>query len=119
MVAEKLCPTYLEIFFYFVACTVALVAILEAYAWLLRRAALLPRPFPLLLGLFLYVVVACAFALPLFGIQVAQGARTAVGDAARWVEILGYLVSLWVPVLFFRRRHVDALKALGYFQPRR
>ena len=109
---------WLQLLTYLAVCTVALMAVLEAFAWLLRRVAPLPRPLPLLLGLLLYGLVACAFALPLFGLELVQGPRTAASEAMRSVGLLGYLVSLLLAVLFFRRRHLDTLKALGYFQPR-
>lgn len=105
---------WFQLLAYFVVCTVALMAVLEAFAWLLRRVALLPRPLPLILGLLLYGVVACAFTLPLFGLELVQGPS----EAMRSVGLLVYLVCLLLAVLFFRRRHLDALKALGYFQPR-
>ncbi|MCB1902290.1 hypothetical protein [Cognatazoarcus halotolerans] len=110
--------TWLQLLAYFAVCTVALMAVLEAFAWLLRRVALLPRPLPLLLGLLLYGVVACAFALPLFGLELVQGPSASSSEAMRSVGLVGYLVCLLLAVLFFRRRHLDTLQALGYFRPR-
>lgn len=109
---------WLQLFTYFVAWTVALIAVLEVFAWLLRRVARLPRPLPLLFGLLLYGVVACTFALPLFGLELVQGPPETSSEAMRSVGLLGYLACLLLAVLFFRRRHLEALKALGYFQPR-
>lgn len=103
---------------FLVVCTAALMVVLEAYAWFLRRVAKLPRPLPLLLGLLCYLVVAFAFALPLFGLQILLGFGAATSEFVRWVGMLGYLLSLLLAVLFFRYRHLDALKSLGYFQPR-
>lgn len=110
--------TWFQLLAYFAFCTVALIAVLEAFAWLLRRIAPLSRPLPLLLGLLLYGIVACAFALPLFGLEFAQKSSAAPNETMRSVGLLGYLVSLLLAVMFFKRRHLDALKALGYFLPR-
>jgi hypothetical protein len=107
---------WLQLLAYFAVWTTVLIAVLEAFAWLLRRVARLPRPLPLLLGLLLYGVVACAFALPLFGLELVQGPHATSSEATRSVGLLGYLVCLLLAVLFFRRRHLDALKALGHFQ---
>jgi hypothetical protein len=109
---------WFELFTYFAVCSVALIAVLEAFACLLRRVAPLPRLLPLIMGLLLYGVVACAFVLPLFGLELVQGQSAASSEAMRLVGLLGYLVCLLLAVLSFRRRHLGALKALGYFQPR-
>lgn len=103
---------------YFVACTVGLVVVLEVFAWLLRHLARLRRPFPLLLGLLLYGGVAFMFALPLIGLEFFQSQRAAASAPFRSLGLVGYLVSLLLAVLFFRRRHLHSLKGLGYFQPR-
>ncbi|ALV07386.1 hypothetical protein [Roseateles depolymerans] len=109
---------WLQLLAYFAAWTIALMAVLEVFAWLLRRVARLPRPLPLVLGLLLYGVVACTFALPLFGLELVQGPRAASSEEMRSVALMGYLVCLLLAVLFFRRRHLVALRALGYFQSR-
>jgi hypothetical protein len=106
---------WLQLLAYFVVCTVALITVLEVFAWLLRRIAHLPRPIPLLVGLLLYGFVVCAFTLPLFGLELVQGPRATSNEAMRSVGLLGYLVCLLLAVLEFWRRHASAFKALGYF----
>lgn len=109
---------WLQLLAYFAAWTLALMAVLEVFAWILRRAARLPRPLALLLGLLLYGVVGCTFALPLFGLELVQGPRAAPDENMRLVGLTAYLACLLLAVLFFRHRHLVALKALGYFQSR-
>lgn len=101
---------------YFVACTVALMAVLEVFALLLRLVAHLPRPFPLIFGILLYVAVACTYALPLFGLEIVLGLQAS--EPMRLAGLTGYLVCLLIATLYFRHRHLYALKALGYFQSR-
>ncbi|MDP3871128.1 MAG: hypothetical protein Q8Q80_00570 [Methyloversatilis sp.] len=103
---------------YFASWAVALMAVLEVYASLLRHVARLPRPLPLLLGLLLYAVLASAFALALFALEFVLGTQEESDEFVRSVGLVGYLMCLLLGALFFRRRHFDALKKLGYFQPR-
>lgn len=109
---------WIQLLAYFAVWTVALLAILEAYAWLLRRVARLPRPLPLLLGLLLYAVLACAFALALLALEFVLSTQEESDELVRSVGLVGYLICLLLGALFFKRRHLDALKGLGYFQPR-
>lgn len=103
---------------YFAAWTVALMAILEAYAWLLRHVARLLRPLPLLFGLLLYAALACTFALALFALEFVLGPKEESDELLRSVGLVGYLICLLFGVLFFKHRHLDALRGLGYFKPR-
>jgi len=110
---------WFQLLVYFAVWTVVLMAVLEGFAWLLCRVARLPRPLPLLFGLLLYGVVAFTFALPLFGLEIIQGPRETSSETIRSVGLLGYLACLLLAVLFFKYRHLDALKALGYFKSRK
>ena len=106
---------WLKLIAYLVICTVGLMVVLEGYAWLLRRVARLPHPLLLLLGILLYCVIACLFALPGFGLELVLGSLYAY-DTIRYVGIIGWGVSLWIAALFFRYRHLAVLKSHGYFQ---
>lgn len=107
---------WIQLLAYFVVCTVVLIAVFEVFAWLLRRIVCLARPFPLLIGILLYVIIACVFVLPLFGLEFLQRPYLASFELVRLVGGVGYLTSLLLAVLFFRHRHLDALKSLGYFR---
>ena len=109
---------WIQLSLYFVVWTVVLMAVLEGFAWLLCRVARLPRPLPLVLGLLLYGVVAGTFFLGIFALEILQGPLTSHSETDREVFLLGYLACWFVGILFFRHRHLDALKSLGYFQPR-
>jgi hypothetical protein len=109
---------WFQLLAYFAVWAVVLMIVLEGFAWLLYRVARLPRPFPLLFGLLLYGVEACIFALPLLGLEIVQGPPKTSSEAIRSVGLVGYLVCLLLAVLFFRHRHLNALRALGYFQPK-
>jgi hypothetical protein len=109
---------WIKLLAYLTVWTVVLMAVLEAYAWLLRCVARLSRPLPLLLGLLLYVVLACAFALALFVLDFVLGPPEESGELVRSVGLVGYLICLLLGAMFFKRRHLNTLKALGYFQPR-
>ncbi len=107
---------WLKLVGFFVAATVSLLVVMEVFAWLLRLVARLPRPFPLLLGILLYGVVACAFAFIFFGLEFVLGPQAS--ETLRLVGLTGYLVCLLLVTLIFRHRHLHALKVLGYYQPR-
>ena len=109
---------WIQLLGYFIVWTIVLMGVLEVFARCLRHFARLPRLFALLLSLVLYGVVACVFALPLFGLELVQPRAATHSEAVRMAGLIAYLVSLLLAVLFFRRRHLDTLKALGYFQPR-
>ncbi len=107
---------WFQLVLFLVAATVLLMVVMEGFALLLRQVARLPRPFPLLLGISLYVVVAFAFGLVVFGLEFVLGPQAS--ETLRLVGLTGYLVCLWLVILIFRHRHLDALKKLGYYQPR-
>lgn len=108
---------WLHLFVYLIVWTITLIGVLEAYAWLLRLVARLPRPLPLVLGLLLYVTVACICALVFYVPEFVLGPRES-SELAREMWMGGYLVSAFLAILVFRHRHLDALKKLGYYQPR-
>lgn len=101
--------------FYFLVWTGAIIAVLEGFAWLLGRVARLPRPFPLMLGILFYGIVASTFFLGIFGLEILQGPLTSHNETDREIFLIVYLACWLVGILFFRRRHLDTLKSLGYF----
>jgi hypothetical protein len=118
VVLKKNSMNWVQLSLYFVVWTVVLMAVLEGFAWLLCRVARLPRPFPLVLGLLLYGVVAGTFFLGILGLEILQGPLISHNQTDREVFLLGYLACWLIGILFFRHRHLDALRALGYFQSR-
>ena len=105
---------WLKLITYFTVWAVVLIMAIEIYSWLLRRAARLPAPAPLILGLISYVAVAGTYALPLLGLELIQGSQP--DETLRLVNLSLYLACILIPTWYFRRRHLDTLKAMGYFR---
>ena len=101
--------------------TVALMAVFEAYAWLLRRMASLPSKLPLLFGYSLYCVIGgVIFVLPIFGFELILGQGTFPAPHQPQIAIMVVATVNGSPILaywLFQRRHMSSLKELGYFLP--
>lgn len=109
---------WIQLFIYDAFCAAAAMIVLEIFALMLRLVANFPRPLPLLFGLILYGFVALCFALPLLGLERISWSPGSASELFRAVALIGYLLSLLLAVLFFKWRHLNALKSLGYFQSR-
>jgi TPR repeat protein len=109
---------WLKVLAWFALCAVALMVVMEGYAWLLRRAACLPRPLMKLSEFVLGLVCACmALLLPLFGLALLGPVVSSVFDTILFVWLAACLPCALPAALLFRCRHEAALKSLGYFQP--
>jgi hypothetical protein len=111
---------WLGVLGYFAVWAVVLIAVFAGYAKLLRSAARLPGSAKLIVSFVIYVVVACILVMPLLGLAFNETWRAAVNSNSVFavVFLLGYSISVCPGILYFKRRHLDALKGLGYFQPR-
>ena len=115
-------PFILQLFACFALWTAALMAVFEAYAWLLRCMASLPRKLPLWFGYSLYCVIGgVSFGLP-FMLLLEQIPRPELIPALNQPQIaIGVFATVnGSPILaywFFQRRHMASLKELGYFLP--
>ncbi|MBX9847750.1 MAG: hypothetical protein K2X64_00545 [Rhodocyclaceae bacterium] len=111
---------WLQVLAYFVIWSILMVASFAAYAKLLRFVARFSDPIKLLLGLTIYIVFACILVLPLAGLAMNEKWRLAVNSSSAFAVAFlgGYLLAMVPGAVYFRRRHMDALKGLGYFQNR-
>jgi len=109
---------WIQLLTYHAFCAAAAMVVLEIFAFMLRIVARFPRPLPLLFGLVFYGLVALCFALPLLGLERINWAHGSSSELFRTMGLIGYLSSLLLAVLFFKWRHLAALKSLGYFQSR-
>lgn len=106
---------WIQLIAYVAASGLGLTLVLEAFGFLLRPVARLPRAASIMCSLLLYGLVAAAFFLALLGVEFLDSPSI---DWFRDAALLGYLLSGLVAVLIFRRRHLSALRALGYFRQR-
>lgn len=104
------------LFGYFFLCIFALLIVLEAFAWALRRVAFLWHPLKIVFGILSYCIFSFALILPLFGLEIIPEYPAANDEFTREVVLIAYLFLLLLLVLFFRWRHLDSLKTMGYFQ---
>jgi hypothetical protein len=109
---------WIQLLAYDAFCTLAVIVVLEIFAWSLRIVAKLPRPLPLLIGLIFYGIVAFCLVIPLLGLERINWSQGDASELFRAIALIGYLLSLLIAILFFRRRHLATLKTLGYFQSR-
>ncbi len=111
---------WIQLLAYFAVCSAVLFAAFSGYAKLLYFAARFSNPVRTLLGLGIYLVISCVLVSPLAGLVVNETWRLAVNSNPVFAVLflLGYLLSVFPGALYFKRRHLDRLKALGYFKSR-
>lgn len=111
---------WIQVIAYFTVCSVALFALFSGYAKLLYFVARFSNPVRILLGLVIYLVISCVLVLPLAGLVMNETWRLAVKSNPVFAVLflLGYLLSVVPGALYFKRRHLDKLKVLGYFKSR-
>lgn len=111
---------WFQILGYFVAWSFVFIGVFTGYAKLLRFVARCSNPFRPLLGLGIYLVIACILVLPLGGLAVNGTWHLAVSSSTGFsvLFLLGYLLSLFPGAMYFKRQYLDELQRLGYFKSR-
>lgn len=109
---------WIQLLTYFAVCSAVLFVAFSVYAKLLHFAARFRNPVRMLLGLGIYLVISCVLVSPLAGLVVNETWRLAVNSSPvlAVLFLLGYGLSVFPSALHFKRRHLDELKALGYFK---
>ncbi|UUZ47717.1 hypothetical protein LP420_31900 [Massilia sp. B-10] len=106
-------------FAFFIGSTVALTALGELYAILLRLVAYRFPTLRLPLGILLYLAFGVALLVPLGALQWIEQHSAHFGEFNHDVGMSAWLLSALAAVVVFYRRHYLSLKRLGYFQPRK
>ncbi|MCP5197342.1 MAG: hypothetical protein H6974_11230 [Gammaproteobacteria bacterium] len=111
---------WVQILSYFLVWSVIFIAVFTAYAKLLRFAARFSGLVQLVLGLAVYLIVACILVMPLGGLAVNETWRLAVNASYMFhiIFLLGYIISILPGALYFKIRYMEKLKDLGYFKGR-
>ena len=105
-----------QLLIYFSVWVIIFILVLEVFSWLLRRIVALGGIAKVFFVVFFYLLVAFIFSLPLFGLNFLEHKHGMSFAVERILIMVGYLVCLWIPVMFFKNSHVDRLKGLGYFK---